>query len=158
MLSFMWGTGWPAMYHHHNLDPITHRRIGDLLGGTTLTFHRHALKMIRAGGRAVKFDPDNPKYDRLPDDYFARAAEIETPILFVTGGDNRIFTDSNIRCYEQLERVVPGRHQLHVFDGYGHADVFMGKNAHVDVFPRFLAFLEERSGRRPIAEAASVRA
>jgi cholesterol oxidase len=146
------------MYHHHNLDPITHRRIGDLLGGTTLTYHRHALKMIRAGNRAVKFDPGNPKYDRLPDDYFAGAAEIETPILFVTGGDNRIFTDSNVLCYEQLERVAPGRHQLHVFAGYGHADVFMGKNAHVDVFPRFLAFLEERTGRRPAAAAAAASA
>jgi cholesterol oxidase len=39
---------------------------------------------------------------------------------------------------------VPGRHQLHVFPNYGHQDVFMGKNCHVDVFPRLVKFLNEQ--------------
>ncbi|MDZ7726934.1 MAG: alpha/beta fold hydrolase [Dehalococcoidia bacterium] len=61
MLSFMWGAGWPAMYEHENLNPVTHERIGDLLGGTTLNYHRHTMKMIRAGNRAVKWDPTEPQ-------------------------------------------------------------------------------------------------
>jgi len=35
---------------------------------------------------------------------------------------------------ERLEQVAPGRHQLAVIPGYGHADVIIGKNAAQDVF------------------------
>ena len=39
MLSFMWGSGHPAMYEHANLLPETHERMGDLCGpaGRTTT-------------------------------------------------------------------------------------------------------------------------
>ena len=30
MLSFMWGSGHPAMYEHDNLQPVTHERMADL--------------------------------------------------------------------------------------------------------------------------------
>lgn len=43
--------------------------------------------------------------------------------------------------------IVPGRHQLHVFPHYGHADVLIGKNAHADIFPRFVEFLDEQKSR-----------
>lgn len=144
MLSLMWGTGWPALYEHENLADVTHRRGGDLYGSTSMHYYRHVRKMVRAGNRAVKYDPSNPKLARLPNNYFQYAREIETPILFMTGEHNRVFTDSNILCYQRLEKLVPGRHQLHVFPNYGHQDVFMGKNVSVDVFPRLLEFLEEQ--------------
>jgi len=83
------------------------------------------LKIVRTGG-AVKYQPDNPKHNRLPDDYFAYAREIHTPVLLITGEDNRIFADSNIVCHKRLDSIVPDRHELHVFQGYGHQDVFMG--------------------------------
>jgi cholesterol oxidase len=144
MLSFMWGTGFPALYSHDNLLDVTHRRGGDLYGGVSVHYYRHVLKMIRANNTAVKFESGNPKYQTLPDNYFAHAAEIETPVLFMTGQQNHVFTDSNIVCHQRLEQIVPGRHQLHVFPGYGHQDVFMGKNVHVDIFPRLLQFLESQ--------------
>jgi cholesterol oxidase len=140
MLSMMWGAGHPAMYRHENLEDVTHRRCGDLFGGVGLHYDAHVLKMVRAG-HAVKFDPGNPAYRDLPDDYWACAPGIETPILFVTGDDNRVFADSNIVCYRELNARVPGRHALHVFPGYGHQDVFMGKRNHLDTFPTFLDFL-----------------
>jgi lysosomal acid lipase/cholesteryl ester hydrolase len=150
MLSLMWGTGWPALYSHENLHDVTHRRGGDLYGGTAVNYYRHVLKMVRAGNRAVKYEPRNPKYDRLPDDYLAEAGGVTTPILFVTGADNRVFTDSNILCYRTMEELAPGRHSLHVFPGYGHQDVFMGKDVDRDIFPTFLEYLERqrRSTRR----------
>lgn len=146
MLSVMWGTGWPALYEHENLADVTHRRGGDLYGAVGVHYYRHVNKMVKAGG-AVKFDPDNPTYARLPNDYFQFAAEIETPVLLVTGAGNRVFTDSNIVCYRRLEKMVPGRHELHVFPGYGHQDVFMGKDVASDIFPRFLQFLEKQRSR-----------
>lgn len=68
-----------------------------------------------------------------------------TPILFTLGQDNHVFTDSNLICHRRLEKIVPGRHQLQMFPGYGHQDVFMGKNVHEDIFPRMISFLKEHS-------------
>jgi cholesterol oxidase len=152
MLSLMWGSGHPALYSHENLLEVTHRRGGDLYGGTSMNYYRHVRKMVRAG-RAVKYDPSDPKYDRLPDDYFQYAREIETPVLFMTGEANRVFTDSNVYCYQKLEELVPGRHELHVFPNYGHQDVFMGKNNHIDVFPRLVEFLNKHAEPRPVTRS-----
>lgn len=145
MLSFMWGSGNPALYSHENLLDVTHKRGGDLYGGVSVNYYRHVNKMIAADNTAVKYEPDNPKYRALPDDYFEYAKDIETPVLFMTGEHNRVFTDSNIVCHQRLEKLVPGRHELHVFPNYGHQDVFMGKNCHIDIFPRLLQFLQRHA-------------
>ncbi|MDZ7726935.1 MAG: hypothetical protein U5Q44_01365 [Dehalococcoidia bacterium] len=60
------------------------------------------------------------------------------------GDRNHIFTDSNRRCFRLMERLRPGCQELQVFRNYGHADIFMGKKAHEDIFPRFLRFLEQQ--------------
>lgn len=154
MLSFMWGTGFPALYSHENLLDVTHRRGADLYGGVSLNYYRHVRKMVYSDNTAVKYEPDNPKYNSLPDNYFQYATEIETPVFFVTGENNHVFTDSNIVCHERLEKIVPGRHKLHVFPKYGHQDVFMGKDVAEDVFPTLLDFLREHS--RPKAAQVAV--
>ncbi len=145
MLSFMWGTGFPALYSHENLHDVTHRRGGDLYGGVSVNYYRHVSKMVKADNTAVKFEPDNPKYQSLPDNYFENAKEIETPVLFMTGELNKVFANSNLICHQRLEEIVPGRHELHVFPNYGHQDVFMGKNCDKDIFPRLLEFLQKHS-------------
>jgi cholesterol oxidase len=147
MLSLMWGTGWPALYSHSNLADVTHRRGGDLYGATSMNYYRHVSKMVKAGG-AVKYS-DAPQYDRLPSDYFRYAREIETPVLFMTGATNRVFTDSNVVCHERLQRIVPGRHELHVFPRYGHQDPFMGDRVDRDIFPRLLEFIEKHRKDEP---------
>lgn len=143
MLSMMWGTGWPALYSHENLAEVTHRRGGDLYGPTSMNYYRHVRKMVVAG-QPLKYDPDDHRYDALPNNYFRDTLDVTTPILLVTGEDNKVFTDSNIHCFQQLEKRVPGRHQLHVFPGYGHQDPFMGKDVARDIFPRLVAFLDEQ--------------
>jgi cholesterol oxidase len=152
MLSFMWGTGFPALYSHENLLPVTHRRGGDLYGATAVHYHRHVRRMVKAGG-AVKMNPKDPALAALPNDYFERAGEVTTPVLFTTGRNNKVFTDSNIHCHERLERISPGLHEFMVYDGYGHQDVFMGKDVATDIFPRMLAFIEKHASG-PAAGAA----
>lgn len=147
MLSLMWGTGWPALYSHENLADVTHRRGGDLYGATSMNYYRHVYKQVKAG-HAVKFRQD-PTLARLPDDYFQYAREIETPVLWMTGANNKVFTNSNIVCYEMLEKIVPGRHELHVFPNYGHQDPFMGKDVARDIFPRLLEFIEKHRFDEP---------
>jgi cholesterol oxidase len=144
LLSMMWGTGWPALFSHDNLLPVTHARSGDLYGATGLHYYRHVLKMVQAG-RAVKFHPGDQRFVDLPDDYLSRAADVTTPVLLTTGDKNHVFVDSNVECWRRLEAVAPGRHELAVFPGYGHQDVFMGKDVHLDVFPRMLDFLKRQA-------------
>ncbi|MCQ0014069.1 alpha/beta fold hydrolase [Actinomadura madurae] len=74
------------------------------------------------------------------------AAEVATPILFLTGDRNNVFTDSNIVCHRALERIAPGRHELAILPGYGHQDVFMGKSIDIEVLPQVLDFLKRKAG------------
>ena len=148
MLSLMWGTGWPALYEHENLHEVTHRRGGDLYGGTSLNYHRHVYKMMRAKNRALKMDTKEPRFADMPDDYVEAGKEIDTPVLFMTGRNNRVFTDSNILCHEILNQASPGLHELHIFDGYGHQDVFMGKSNDVDIFPRLVQWMDTHGKAR----------
>lgn len=147
MLSTMWGTGWPALYSHANLADVTHRRGGALYGSTSVHYYRHVRKMVRAGG-AVKMRPGDPKYAGLPDDYLKDAGDITTPVLFMTGENNHVFTDSNIYAHRVLEeRFGKGNRELVVFKNYGHQDVFMGKSVAQDIFPTLVEFMD-RNGRK----------
>jgi lysosomal acid lipase/cholesteryl ester hydrolase len=144
MLSLMWGTGWPAMYVHENLLPVTHARIGDLLQASAVHYDRHVRRMARTG-RAVKYDPRNRAHSSLPDDYLAHGDRITTPLLFTSGDRNRIFGDSNKICHQRLEQAAPGRHEYVALPGYGHIDPFLGRHAAVEVFPQMLDFIKRRS-------------
>lgn len=149
MLSLMWGTGRPALYSHQNLAEITHRRGGDLYGPTSFSYYRHVSKMVESKNTAVKYNPKDARLKALPDDYFTYAREIETPVLLMTGGENRVFADSNIECHRRLELLVPGRHSLKVIPRYGHQDVFMGNRVHEDVFPWILEFINQHKTDLP---------
>jgi pimeloyl-ACP methyl ester carboxylesterase len=145
MVSFMWGTGFPAMfYDHDSLAPETHQRWADLFPTTGLSYYRHIRKMVKAG-HAVKNRPGDPRYKALPDDYLKDAAANLPPSLFLTGSDNRVFTDSNIVCHRILSRHAPDKHTLKILDRYSHVDPIVGKNAARDVFPHMLAHINQHS-------------
>ncbi len=144
MESFMWGTGHPAMFVHDNLDPATHERIADLLGPIGVHYFRHVRKMT-AAGHVVRYDPSDPRHAALPEDFLARAADVQTRILFLAGDQNHVFPRANVICHETLDRIVPGRHELEILRGYGHIDPFIGVNAHRDVFPRIVDFLRRNA-------------
>jgi pimeloyl-ACP methyl ester carboxylesterase len=144
MLSFMWGSGHPAMYEHDNLFDVTHRRMADLCSACGLYYYRHVEKMVRAG-HAVRFDPNDRRHADLPDNYLEKAAEVTTAMLLLTGDQNHVFTDSNIVCHRLLSEVVPGPCELAILPGYGHVDPFIGRNAHQDVFPRIGEFLKRQA-------------
>ncbi len=144
MLSLMWGSGYPALFEHGNIDDATHHRLADLFGGTGLNYHRNVRTMVSSGHRAVKTRRDGAAYAALPDDYFEAGLNIETPILFVTGSNNRVFADSNIHCYERMVAHGVRRHGLRVFEKYGHQDMFMGKQCHRDIFPAMLDYIKQK--------------
>ncbi|MEU6146859.1 FAD-dependent oxidoreductase [Streptomyces sp. NPDC047081] len=115
MVSFLWGTGRPALYSHGNLDPVTHDRIAALLGPVGLGYHRHIHRIVRSG-RAMKYDADEPRHARLPEDYLAAAAEGGPPVLFLTGKHNRVFGDSVVQEHEEMSRATgdPDRYERFV--------------------------------------------
>ena len=65
--------------------------------------------------------------------------------LLLTGDRNRVFTDSNIHLHKILEKAAPGRHELASLPGYGHLDPLIGKDSHIDVFPRVVDFLKRHA-------------
>ena len=144
MVSFMWGDGNPAVWRHENLSEITHQRTGDLFGAVNINYYLHLRKMVQRGA-AVKYDEVDPRYAHLPNNYLDRAADVRTPVLFMTGDQNRVFLDSNVIAFNTLARLAPGnRHELKTLAGYGHQDPFMGVNNHLDVFPLVVDFLNRQ--------------
>jgi cholesterol oxidase len=101
--------------------------------------------MVRGGERAQKRRPHHPRHAPLPDDYLAAAGDIATPLLLVTGQRNALFLDANVRGFEALEAVAPGRHRLRVIPGYGHADVFIGRDVARDTLPPMVRFLRRHA-------------
>ncbi len=144
MLSFMWGSGRPAMYEHDNLLPVTHERLADLCSTCGIYYNRHIAKIVRAG-HAVRFHPGDRRHSDLPDDYLTNAAKVTTPTLLLTGDRNRVFTDSNVVCHKLLSEIMPGPCELEILPGYGHLDPIVGKDAHLDVFPRITQFLKRQA-------------
>jgi pimeloyl-ACP methyl ester carboxylesterase len=136
MLSTMWGTGWPAMYEHNNLMPVTHQRIGDICQASGVNYDRHVRTMVLAG-HAVSADGSL--------DYTADLGAVRTPLLLLTGERNRVFADSQQVFHSLLEKAAPGRHELRVLPRYGHLDPFIGKYADLEVFPDILEFLKRQA-------------
>src|SRR3546814_4214927 len=90
--------------------------------------------------------PDKPENAARPDNNLNHARGIDTPVLFMTGRNNRVFADSNILCFNRLKELAPGnRHELLILDGYGHQDPFMGARVADEVFPQFLPRSEEHT-------------
>ena len=52
----------------------------------------------------MKYEMGKPEHAALPDDYFAYAREIETPVLLTTGADNKVFS----RLEHRLPRAPAG--------------------------------------------------
>ncbi|MEV0275862.1 hypothetical protein AB0I22_05675 [Streptomyces sp. NPDC050610] len=145
MVSAMWGAGRPALFGHERMSPVTHERIADLFGATGVHYYRHIRAIVRAG-RVVKYRPGDPAYRDLPDDYLEAASGLTTPLLLTSGDRNHVMSDSNVACQRELALRAPGVSRLRLFPGYGHQDVFMGKDSARDVFPQLVEFLREHVG------------
>ena len=83
------------------------------------------------------------QHPELPRDLSAQAPATDARVAFIAGAANKCFTaDSQRASHAWYASHAPTRTALHVFDGYGHLDVFMGERAARDIFPTILAELE----------------
>ena len=139
--SFTYGSGFPTLWRHENLDAATHDWITQEFAAVPMTFFKQMSRCV-ARGNLVNFDLKG----RLPDDFAAQPPQTDARFSFFTGAQNACFLpEGQKRTFAQFEAWHPGRHSLHVFPNYGHLDVFLGKQAVNDTYPLLAAELEKKS-------------
>ncbi|GAA4828075.1 alpha/beta hydrolase [Algivirga pacifica] len=138
MLSFVWGTGHEStIFKHKHLPKETHERLEEYFGAVSSSYFRHFQKMLQHQA-VVNTDAS--------ENYLDQVENIKTPMLLMTGKDNRCWHDAIQEYAKLLDRFFPSvNYEKFVIPDYSHNDVFMGKNAYLDVFPEVLAFIKKYS-------------
>ncbi|HXC45184.1 MAG TPA: alpha/beta fold hydrolase [Solirubrobacteraceae bacterium] len=136
--SYTYGAAKPTLWRHENLNEATHEWLRGEFAAVPLTFFSQILRCVRA--RRLLAVEDHPQ---LPRDFTAQAPQTDARVVFIAGALNRCFTAESQRLsHAWYSKHAPQRTALHIFDGYGHLDMFMGERAARDVFPTILAELE----------------
>jgi hypothetical protein len=138
MVSFTYGSGFPALWRHEQVDAATHEWLRDEFAHVPLTFFRQMARSVSRGGLvAVDGLPG------LPADFVAQPPRTQARFALFAGARSGCFLpDSQRRSHEFLTSFRKDFHTLHVLPEYSHLDVFIGKNAARDVFPLMLSELE----------------
>jgi hypothetical protein len=133
-VSFTYGSGFPALWRHENLNDETHEWLKAEFAHVPITFFAQIRKCVRAGG-LISVDGNA----ELPRNFVAQPPKTDARFVFFTGLENRCFLpESQERTFKWFDQHQPGRHAIHELPGYSHLDVFMGKNAGRDVFPQMI--------------------
>jgi pimeloyl-ACP methyl ester carboxylesterase len=141
LVSFTYGSGFPALWRHENLNAETHDWIRREFAHVPLTFFRQMARCV-ARGRLVAYE----SLPGLPDDYTAEPPRTSARFVFLTGERSRCFLpESQVQSHAYLSRFRKNFHALYRLPEYSHLDVFIGKSAAVDVFPLILNELERPS-------------
>jgi hypothetical protein len=134
MVSFTYGTGFPALWRHENLNSQTHAWLRSEFGFVPMTFFEQMARCVQRG-RLVSVEG----LPSLPADFVARPPQTDARFAFFAGRLNQCFSpESQERTFELFDRRRPNYHSLYVLPRYSHLDVFMGKDAARDVFPLML--------------------
>jgi pimeloyl-ACP methyl ester carboxylesterase len=145
--SFTFGAGFPTLWLHENLDEATHEWLKGEFAHVPMTFFHEMQRCIEAG-RLVS----SGKYPELPASFVAQAPRTDARFAFLGGQFNHCFVpESQQRTLDFFDRHAPGRNAFYEIAGYGHLDVFIGKNAARDNFPLIIDELGKggaRAGRK----------
>jgi pimeloyl-ACP methyl ester carboxylesterase len=139
MASFTYGSGFPTLWSHQNLNPQTHEWLKGEFGPVPLSFFEQMKRCINRG-HLVAVEGDK----RLPDDFTREPPQTDARFAFFAGAQNVCFLpESQRQSFQYFDAQRPRYHSLHVIEGYGHLDMFMGQHAARDVFPLMLEELEK---------------
>ena len=138
-VSFTYGSGFPALWRHENLNTTTHEWLKEEFGPVPLCFFAQIVRCIQQGHLvAVEGFAD------LPADFVQAPPQTDARFAFFAGALNRCFLpESQRRSHAYFEQQRADYHSLHIIPNYGHLDVFMGKNAVNDTYPLLLQELEK---------------
>jgi hypothetical protein len=131
LVSFTYGSGFPALWRHENLDDDTHDEfVRREFGNVPLSFFRQIARCVRRGNLV-----STGEVPGLPEDYAAQPPQTDARWVFFAGEKNRCFLpESQGRSYDWFSRYRDD-HSLHIVPRYSHLDLFMGRSAARDVFP-----------------------
>jgi len=126
-VSFTYGAGFPALWELENLSNETKEWIRKEFGPVPVHFFRQIRKGVH-NGSLVSVDGSKHYADLKP--------ATEARFAFFAGKLNKCFkSNSQVNSFEYFNKLKPDYHKLHVFDTYSHLDIFLGKNAHKEIFP-----------------------
>ncbi len=130
-VSFTYGTGFPALWSHENLNDATHEWIKQEFAQVPLSFFEQMAQSIEKG-HLVTVD----RRPELPEDLVAQEPRTTARFAFFAGENNHCFlSESQRRTFDFFQSWRKDYHSLRMLRNYGHLDVFFGKNASKDVFP-----------------------
>jgi hypothetical protein len=133
-VSFTYGSGFPALWSHENLNEATHEWLKEEFKAVPLTFFDQITQCVRRGHLVSVAGLAG-----LPADYTAEPPKTSARFAFFAGQDNRCFlAESQVKAFNYFNALQKDCHTLHVIPNYGHLDVFMGENAAKDTFPLML--------------------
>ena len=136
--SFTYGTGFPTLWRHENLNAETHEWIKREFAHVPMRFFQQMARCLRKG-HLVSVE----SFRELPADFVAQPPRTDARFAFLAGECNVCFLpESQQRTYDFFQQQRKDYHSLRVLPGYGHLDVFIGKDAARDVFPIILEELD----------------
>lgn len=143
LISEMYGSGSQALWRHDNLNDETHRVfIPREFGEVPMSFFKQMRASVFAGQMVSTGELDH----RLPARFADQAPRTDARFVFFTGSQNRTFdAGAQLASYQWMSSVSTQRHALHLFEGYSHLDVFLGKAASQDIFPTLISELNASS-------------
>jgi hypothetical protein len=127
-------------YQHEQLNQATHDGIKDMFGPLSSAPYPHIASCF-AKGHAISRSKDI--------NYMAGVGNLKIPINFIVGAKNPLMLpECSLRTMDWLKKnnsECAEGYNRKVYQGYGHIDCFIGKNAHKDIFPDILEWLNEYS-------------
>lgn len=136
--SFTYGAGHPTLWPHENLSDEVHEWIKTEFADVPLSFFLQMRQCVKNGSLLATGKEASISSE------LTCAPKTDARFVLIAGEINECFDASSQRStYQWLEQHSPGRHALHVLPGYGHLDVFIGKNAHRDTYPVMSQALEQ---------------
>jgi hypothetical protein len=129
--NFFYGVGPNVLWHHENLDDATHEWNNREWGFCPTSFFKQMARCAAAGHLVP-----TGEIDGLPDGFLDKP-KTKAHFTFIAGADNTCFLPSSqVRTCEHFNAWQPeAKHDLRLLPGYAHLDVFIGREAHRNVFP-----------------------
>ena len=138
MVSFTYGTGFPALWLHENISEDTHEWLKEEFKNVPMSFFKQMGQCV-AKGNLVRVS-DMPE---LPEDFVAQTPKTDAKFIFFAGEKNLCFLpDSQQKTFNYLNNLKPDFHKLYRLEKYSHLDVFMSDDAATDVFPTMISELD----------------
>jgi hypothetical protein len=147
LVSFTWGAGFPAIFQHAKMARATHERLPELFGPIAMPYFRTVRAAVWGGGD-FGLQSDLPDHvAQFPRRLIDRVGEVKVPTLLLSGDRNDIFPGSNrVTAALVKDKGIDG-YEYRELPGYGHQDVFMGKDCDRETFPLMVDFLRRAGGR-----------